>query len=39
MAVVIWDGDSFWRKVIVARFGELFGWESKEVRVRYGCGI
>lgn len=31
--------DSLWLKVVVTRFGELSGWESKEVRARHGCGI
>lgn len=45
MAMEIWvrrfrlEQDSLWRQVVVSRFGKKPIWESREVRVRHGCGI
>lgn len=33
------ERDSLWRRVVVARYGEISPWESKEVRFRHGCGV
>lgn len=33
------ENKSFWRKVVVTRFGGKSRWESNEVRIRHGCGV
>lgn len=33
------ENESFWRRMVVARFGEVSCWEAKEVRGRHGRGL
>lgn len=33
------EKESLWRRVVVARFGEAYPWESKGVWIRHGYGL